>query len=59
MLLAAGSLLALAGCQSALEACQKAHPGDEVAAQACFQTVLQQQSHALDVMHAQEYRGRE
>jgi len=59
LLLAVGSLLALAGCESVLEACQKAHPGDPAAAQACFQAVLQQQSEQLDRLHAEEFRGRE
>jgi len=59
LLLSAGSLLTLAGCQSPLESCQKEHPGDPTAAQACFQAVLQQQNLQLDRLRAMEFRGRD
>jgi hypothetical protein len=59
IVLAFAALLALAGCQSALDDCQKAHPSDPAAAQACFHAVLQQQNARLDRLHAAEYRGRD
>jgi hypothetical protein len=43
-MLTVAALLALAGCQSPREACQKAHPTDPSAANACFQAVLQRQN---------------
>jgi uncharacterized lipoprotein YajG len=58
-LMTIAAFLALAGCQSPREACQKAHPTDPAAADACFQAVLQQQNEQLDRLHASEYRGRD
>jgi uncharacterized protein YecT (DUF1311 family) len=58
-LLTVTALLALAGCQSALDACRQAHPTDLAAADTCFQAVLQQQNEQLNRMHAEQFRGRE
>jgi hypothetical protein len=59
MLLAAGALLAPAGCTTALDECRRQYPTGSAAYQACFEAELARENQRLNQLHASEYRGRQ